>query len=125
VGLVDATVAMFDTFSAAAFMVSSRFVVGVGFRCDYTPRAGVGVVVGAATGEAGAAGAVGWGAAGVGVGAAAEGAAGVGMGVAAGGAAVTGVVVATVPLMAAFCFVDDVGIARRGAPAPRYRLRSG
>jgi hypothetical protein len=31
----------------------------------------------------------------------------------------------TFPFTLFFCFVDDVGIGRRGDPAPRYRLRSG
>ena len=31
----------------------------------------------------------------------------------------------TSPLIANFCFLDDVGIGRRGDPAPRCRMRSG
>jgi hypothetical protein len=48
-------------------------------------------------------------------------------GAGAGFPATTGVTVmpTTLPFTAFFCFVDDVGIARRGDPAPRYRLRSG
>ncbi len=44
-----------------------------------------------------------------------------------GGDAVIGVTrtPVTSPLIAFFCFVDDVGIGPHSDPAPRYRLRSG